>query len=295
MLRSRTKTLVIAAVLGLTLTACGGLDATTLRDDGTRASAGTVSSDSSDVADKQRDLIAGDVIHLSEMMARAQESYATVHLESSMDGEGLENEGLSAIVQSGDVVLGASSADRRIDMTMEIMDEPIEMILVDSTMYMDLGEFGVGEGALLSLPLDDLAEEPGLLRALDLVVGADPALQIRQLSEAVIGFEYDGPEVIDGIELDVYRATLDPRRVSDPAPLVMGDAELAHVSAAPIYMVFRIDADNLPVAIDTVSEAAGHKTVKATRYSDWGKNVSIEAPPAEQVIPFDEVVAEWNG
>ncbi|MDO8143916.1 hypothetical protein [Isoptericola sp. 178] len=285
MLRTRITALLTAGAVGLTLSACAGADDEAVDPAVSAAEAAATAEEATGGRP-----VAGDVVELSERMAQAQEGHSTVHVESGIAGEAVELAGMDGVYQNADIVLGATLDEMRMRMTTDAMGMTVEAVIVDSTMYMDMSGFSAGEVEYVAIDLDEAQEEAGVAQALDLLENADPAAQAEMMADAVESFEYVGTEQVGGTELDVYAVTIDAAEAFDPALLGVDPSTLDEMDETPVDMVFRLDGDGLPVSFDMTMTVEGQEVVLTTTYSDWGKDVSIEAPPADQVADYEEMM-----
>jgi hypothetical protein len=278
--RSILATVVVGGVLALS--ACGGTETPEdTIEPAAETSAEEAAASEPAEAEPAESAHAADIVELSEQMLAAQQGISTVRMETTMSGEALEDAGTGEMTQTADVIFADSLEDMRMSMTMDMMGNSIEMILVDSVMYMGMGE--LTGGGFVSIDLGDAANEPQLASALALTENADPAGQLGAVSDAVQTFEHTGTEQVDGQEVDVYEVSVDPAKVSDPVAISVDEESLAAMGDTPIEFVYRVDEQGLPVSIDMVMEADGQEVVATTAYSDWGADLTIEAPPADQI------------
>ncbi len=284
--------LLAAGAVGLTLTACGAADDADVVDEPTAAG----SAPAGDVDEAAVEpVVVEDLVALSEQMAAAQAEHPTVHVESGVGGDAAEEAGMGEFTQSADIVLAEKFEDMRMRMTMDMMGLSMEALLVDSTMYMDMSAMSGGEVGYVSIDLEDLEDEPGMAGALDTLDSADAAAQAEAVADAVQSFEHTGTETVDGQEVEVYTATIDPTLASDPASLGLDQEMLDEMARTTMDMVFRVTEDGLPTSIDIVMEIEGQEFVATTAYSDWGEDVTVEAPPASKVTPYDEAMGAGAG
>jgi len=98
--------------------------------------------------------------------------------------------------------------------------------------------------------------------------------------------ELVGTEDVDGVATNHYRITMDP---SQYLAAMEFPAAMADMLPKELVTEMWIDADNLPrkftQTIEVPSAAGGAATSSTTEgtYSDFGTDVEIEAPPADEV------------
>jgi hypothetical protein len=110
-----------------------------------------------------------------------------------------------------------------------------------------------------------------------------------------------GVEALDGVETTHYRATVDLDRAVQQAPAEARDqvqAQIDQIKAAGISELpidVWIDGDGLPrkLGYDITVEAEGQEvhTVLEMLFTDYGIEVDVTPPPADQVTDFSELTA----
>lgn len=284
----RTSVLAAGGVaLALVLSACGGdgdSKDSALPGGDNGANSGAVFSD------------------ISQLVASAQEQ--TNKSQSSSFTMEMDMGGMRMQAQGEGVYAGANT---QMFMTMQ-MDMPelqgmgmdnmnVEMILDGQTMYMkmpsDLNpdpskpwvKMSMGE-AMGSQNFDQMAQQ------------SDPTKMLEQLQQA--GGEITGTEqtTLDGQNVTRYTIELDLSKAGD----MVGDPSIA--SAIPegtmIPLELYLNGENLPVRVemnmDEFIQSAGVPGLDSAKmvmtYSDWGKPVNIQTPPADQVTDMGSMGAD---
>lgn len=187
-------------------------------------------------------------------------------------------------------------------MTMDMMGQSMEMRFVDSTMYMKMPE-GLGGDAgkpWVKMSADDPA---GASAGLDQIEQTDPTKMLEYIEQA--GTITNSEKVdLEGQETTHYSIDLDFDKMIDLAPggMDQSQAEQMRGKIGPIPMELWLNSEQLPVQITmdmgAITKAAmdeagmpageapggeagdGKMTMK---YSDWGTEVNVEAPPAGEV------------
>ena len=168
----------------------------------------------------------------------------------------------------GDADYTKSPPELAMTMTMDALGGDVEVRLVGGTMYMKSATFG---DKWISIPLDDPNSPLGAIGS-----QLDVTKQIEVFADAITSATYVGPEDVDGESLDHYTATVDTAKLLQNMPSApAGQAELPDT----ISQEWWFDGDGL---IRKFSQDFGGSATAIT-LSDWGKDVEIEAPPADEV------------
>ena len=157
--------------------------------------------------------------------------------------------------------------------------QAMEIILIDQMMYLKSPDMGTGD-KYLKIDLSDPDSLFGMLGK-----ATDPEVMFEAL-ETPKKLELIGEEEVDGVATNHYRITIDPATY-----LKAMDFPDAMKEFLPKELVTEmwVDGDNLPrkfaQTIETPSPAGGEPIPSTTEgtYSDFGTDVDIEAPPADQV------------
>lgn len=178
---------------------------------------------------------------------------------------------------------------------------PIHLIYIGGTIYEGLPQISeLFPGKFwLSLDLSGLASAAGSNGALDL--GGNPAAMLRLLSQQGNKVTPIGSSKIDGVTVDGYKVTFDPAVIQQE----LGSANL------PAWMRGAIEDVNLQNATETVfidgsaqlrrttmrvdvNGPSGKSTTVDETFdlSEYGVPVSIAAPPASQVVDFQQFLQQ---
>ena len=101
-------------------------------------------------------------------------------------------------------------------------------------------------------------------------------------------------EDLNGKPTTHYSVTVDMKKYADKVdPALKSTLDKAIEAGVTNYpMEVWVDQENLPVRITTATPFTNPTTQKPDQvkmtmdYSDWGKTVTVSAPPADQVGPF---------
>ncbi|MPZ62800.1 MAG: hypothetical protein GEU93_16215 [Propionibacteriales bacterium] len=217
---------------------------------------------SQDVADS--DLTATS---FGSSVLEAQEKAGTAHVIVTARTGGLEPE-LEGDVR---VVKGDEAAD------LSVSAEPVtggRLIIVDQVLYLQLRGL-TPQGTYAKADPRDPDDAAGQFIG-ELLSRVDLSNPIRMF-KAVESVERGGVERLDGVDTRKYTVTIDPRKAA--RALGFGARDLGSGPEKPIEYDVWVDGDDLVRKIDFDTRGL-HVTVV---FTDWGKDVDISAPPADQV------------
>ncbi|MFE5291269.1 LppX_LprAFG lipoprotein [Isoptericola sp. NPDC056618] len=220
---------------------------------------------------------------LAGQMQAAQEEASSAHMELTYSGELAESAGMTESTTSADVAYGPTFDETTMQMSMAVMGMDMDIVLLDGTIYLSMGE--MTQGKYLSMTAEDMAEDPALAGTIDSMESMDTASQAEAMADAVTSFEHTGTETVDGVETQVYTATVDPSKVKDGTAGI--DASTAD-QLGEISAVYKVDPRGLPVEADITMEVEGQEMVVESTFSKWGEPVDVTAPAEDDVIPYSE-------
>ena len=157
--------------------------------------------------------------------------------------------------------------------------QPMDLVLLDQTMYLKSPGLGTGD-KWLKIDLSDPDSLFGMIGK-----ASDPEVMFQAL-EAPKKLELVGAEEVDGVATNHYRITVDPAKyvaAMDFPP------SMADMLPEELVTEMWVDADDLPrkfvQSMEIPPAGGGKPTTSATEgtYSDFGTEVDIEAPPSSQV------------
>lgn len=273
----RSRTLVAAA--GIAMMAVAGCSTSITGQPAPQGAAGSDSGGGSAQIASVADL--GAVVQHN---ADAKDS---VHFDSSI---GMSGEG--AITATGDMKFGNGQASARMAMTMPGLGD-IQMVLLGTAMYMKLpadllSELGQSDKPWVKVPLDGVTAS-ALGSSVDLAGEMDPTHMIDEIKSAGTIKQVSHQE-LNGVSTTHYSIDVDVAKLAQS--MTDNEAEkqaLSTVTTQTIPFDVWVDGANLPVKIVTnmfYSITPGSKATQmttTTNYSNWGEQVSITAPPADQV------------
>jgi hypothetical protein len=169
----------------------------------------------------------------------------------------------------GDADYTKAPPEMAIKLTMDALGGDVEMRLVDGTMYMKSPTSG---DKWIATSLDDPNSPLGSLGG-----SFDIKKQIEAFADAITSATYEGAEDVDGESLDHYIATVDTKKLMESLP-----SEAAGQAGVPASTTqeWWLDDDGL---IRKFSTDLGGGLATVMTLSAWGEDVTIEAPPEDEV------------
>jgi hypothetical protein len=207
----------------------------------------------------------------AEDIVAAQTEADSAHAELKVDASGVSFD------MSGDVAGLGEPDDLRMDGTASMNSEQVELLLVDKALYIK-GEQVAPEGKeWLKIDLSDPSNPIS-----QVFEAANPSSFTAYL-QGITKLEDRGAESVDGVETRHYTVTVDTATMLDSNPMFQGqDASTLGLPAELTSEVY-VDSENRPVRIETDLGDTGSFEVT---FSDYGKDVSVEAPDPSTVGEF---------
>ena len=254
----RTLAALAAAPLLVTgLVACGG-------DDSEPEADASASDTSQAVAESDAD--AGDSVEPADFADRLADGFANITTaHTTMKGDF----GTSSMSGEGDVDYSGDTPAVAMTMSSEVFGaDDAEVRLVDGVMYLDIG--GLTQGKFWKLDLDDPDSPFGALGS-----QLDPKSSVEVLEKGLKSVTYVGAED----SLDHYTATVDPQALVDHMGGAMGSEAAPSLPDSFEYDVWLDDENRVNKLTTTMGDVG---SVEMT-LSDFGAEVDIEAPPADDI------------
>ncbi len=201
----------------------------------------------------------------------AQVEAGSAHFEATIDAAD------QSFDISGDVG-GFGDPDAMVtDASASIQGEQLQFLLVDKVLYLKGGGIAPEGKEWVKIDLTDSKSPVG--KIFDAV---NPSNFTAYL-EGITGFEEVGPETVDGVETRHYTITSDTAKMLDSNPMFEGqDASTLGLPAELSSEVY-VDSENRPVRIQVELGEIGSFDA---HFSDYGKDVSVEAPDPSTVGEF---------
>lgn len=272
----------LVVMLGAGLSACSGeetADSSSATDagadesadeptDGTSAEDTTEETTEADPAETSLEELSAAEFYPAVMGAlREAESF---NFSTTSDAQG------QATSMSGQARFGDDGIEM---MASSIGAQTMEIILIDQVMYLKSPDMGTGD-QYLKIDLSDPNSLFGMLGK-----ATDPEVMFQAL-ETPKKLELVGEEEVDGVATNHYRITIDP---ADYLKAMGFPDAMEEFLPEELVTQMWVDGDNLPrkfvQTLETSSPAGGTPIASTNEgtYSDFGTDVDIVAPPADQI------------
>lgn len=209
--------------------------------------------------------------------------------------EGFEASTTAKMGMDIDYGAGAMEADGEVDYTTDppnltmSMSEgamgvgSLDMRLVDNVIYMNLGS--MSQDKFVRFDLDDAKSLPP---GLDQLEGQmDPLAAFEDMEDALTSVTFVGTEDLEGDEVNRFEVTVDTTKM-DTMQQLPAEAGLPEELTYELWLdgEYRMRKADMTMALD-----AGPVQQVSTVYtlSDWGTDVTIEAPPEDEVADPSEL------
>jgi LppX_LprAFG lipoprotein len=175
----------------------------------------------------------------------------------------------------------------------------IEARMVDGVMYMNLGSLGGSNGlssmtggkTWMKLDLKAFGAGAGATGSAGGLGDANPGGVLDSLRGAG-DVEKVGADTLRGVETTHYRATIDPQKAIANAPAELQEKAKAGLAelGGPFPMDVWIDGDGQTRKISADIDAATGKVSMTLEYYDFGVDVDVTAPPADDTFDFSTLL-----
>lgn len=230
-------------------------------DPGTPTGSETAAQGGGDGGGSAAPLTAAD---LAPRLVAAQNKAGTAHLEGSITAGSM-----GQVELSGDLRLSSANPGAHLRMSLALLGDGIEAILVDKTMYVKVPGLSSEKPWLkLSLRSGPLASSGlGALNMASMLKGLEGALSVKPR----------GQENVDGVATTRYAVTVDAAKALAAQGL---DSLVPSAGKSPkvVYDLW-VDDDDL---VRKLAMKTGSASVQMT-FSAYGEPVTITAPPASEV------------
>jgi len=221
----------------------------------------------------------------------------TVHVTGTLTVAGTSG------TMTGDEQFGSSTD---VSMTMAIAGTSISEILVDDKLYMKIPQMSAALGGKqwAELDLGSLGSLGSTFQSLiDSAKNSDPTQQLQPLL-ASGDVHKVGTETVDGVQADHYAGTVDPATAFDssqaaknltPAQIAQLKSLLKDGGVTSETVDVWVASDGLPVRLGISSNTSAGAFKLDMHLSNWGKPVSISAPPASEVGDMSSMLGDLTG
>jgi hypothetical protein len=222
----------------------------------------------------------------------------TVHVDGTITAAGADLK-LDGQEQFGNKV--------QLSLNLSVAGQSLSEILIGDTFYMKVPQLasGLGGKPWAKFSLSSLGSLGSTFKSLiDSAKNTDPSVQLQPLL-ASGDVHKVGTETVDGVQADHYSGTLDPATAFDSLQ-AKGNltpdqiAQLKSLTKAGGVTDETIDVwvapdSNLPVRLVSSADSTAGTVKVDLHLSDWGKPVSITAPPADQVGDLSSLLNGSSG
>ncbi|GEL94130.1 hypothetical protein [Cellulomonas composti] len=263
-----------AVALSFTLVACAGsssddepgTDATTTQDVDTDAT--TAPADDPDDGEASGELTVDNFVSVLSNQLKEGTSYRT-KMTTTVAGTTTTSVGVVEMTDAGP----------EMDMQTQAAGQDVRMIMVDGIFYMNMGE--LTQDKFIKIDPSD-TDNPLSSMMGDISSYTEPEKSVEMLDGAVLEVTKVGPaEDVEGVQATPYRVTVDATKLTEQ----MGAAgELATLPATIEYS-FWVGPENRLTKMSMDIAGATTEVV----YTDWGADVDIQAPSADQIIDMSSL------
>lgn len=212
----------------------------------------------------------------------------SVHVEASVN---VPAEG--ALTATGDMKFGNSTASAQMDMNLPGLGE-FTVVIVGTSVYMKLpasmlSELGQnGTKPWVEVPLDSSASA-SIGSTANLASGMDPTHMIEEIKSAGTITQVSR-EQLSGVPTTHYAINVNVAKLAQSmTDNPLEEQNLSRVNVPTVPFDLWVNSQNLPMRIvstmflSATSGAQPEQVTTTTNYSNWGEQISISAPPADQV------------
>lgn len=160
--------------------------------------------------------------------------------------------------------------------------QQVETVVADGVIYLKVDGLSIPAGKWLKIDPEDPANADSPFAGL--VSLGDPELALQAMGD-LAALDLVGPETVDGVEANHYRATMMTENYTE---LLMLPDDAADLLPPELPFDMWVDADNRPVKFTLAFEIAGQRTESEQTYYDYGADVDVTVPAdRDTVTPAD--------
>lgn len=278
----RTPTLRRAAAALATVSALAALSACNDDDSDSTATDDSTASTTADVGltSALSDLDEGDEVDPSDFVDTISDG-----LESSTTAKTTMTMSMGdTMSMSGDGVLDYTTTPAEMQMTMS-MDMGAQSLdydtrLVDGVIYIKMGDLTGGK--FLKMDPDDPDGPLAGMGMGGMLDQSDPIGMLESLESSISTVVYDGEDDVDGRTLDHYELTIDPKAAMEEMMPSAG-ADLGSAVPDSISYDIWLDDENRFSHMEMEMPIMGQSMTMEMSLTDWGTDVDIEAPAADEI------------
>lgn len=167
-----------------------------------------------------------------------------------------------------------------------------DMVLVDGSYYLQMGETTGGKYWKV-----DLADEDGPLAGMGLdklLDQSDPLGALKAMKPGIDTVTFEGNEEVEGRDLDHYQLTID---MQTALKSYGGDLPGEATDAMPKSVTYDLwlDEEDRFAQMTMDYPVMGQEMSMEMSLDDWGKAVTIEAPPADEITEMPDLGSMMGG
>lgn len=210
-------------------------------------------------------------------------------LEESTTARVTLTSGFGGTELTGDGEIDYTTTPPSVEMVMQnpMMGEggTTEVRSVDGIMYLSLGQLTGGkfwridpsdpDGPLAGLGLDRMVQQ------------TDPVGALQAMEPGIEQVVHAGEEEVDGRDLDHYELTMDVATAFEAIGVDLPPAAMKELPESLTYDVW-LDEEDRFGKMSMEMPVQGQSMTTEMTADDWGTDVSIEAPPADQVTEMPD-------
>jgi len=214
---------------------------------------------------------AGDSVEPAAFVDRLEEGIkksTTAHVSMSLD-----TGAMGTMTGKGDLDYSTSSKPGvAMTLSSDALGGDMDVRLVDQVMYMSIPK--MTHDKFVKVDLDDPSNPLGAAG----LSGLDPLSSLQALEKGTKSVTYVGQEEVDGRQLDHYELSVDTADLLDS--MGQKSSSGAGLPATIDYQLWLDDQQR----VAKLSMDMGEQGSLEMSVTDWGTEVDIEAPPADQVM-----------
>jgi len=273
---------LVAAGAGIALAAVAGCTSKTSGSNGSAGSGGNSGANPVQLS---------PVAQIQAALTKAADD-KTVHIKGAISGSTVN------AAMDGDEQFGNSV---ELSMNLAMSGTTISEVLVDNSIYLKIPQLSseLGGKPWAKIELSKLGSLGSSVQALlDSAKNTDPSAQLQPLL-ASGDVHKVGTDTVDGVQADHYAGTVDPATAFDSSQAAknLTPAQIAQIKSLmkdsgvtqETIDVWVASSTNLPVR-ETIDMTTKNGPVKVDLHlSDWGKPITVTAPPADQVADLNSL------
>lgn len=283
----------VAPLLSTALVACGG-NGDEEASDPAASSSTSESSDAETDAAETEDAGTGDLEEGQTVEPSAFVDIVAGGVEASTTANVTQRSSFGGTEFGGEGVVDYTTKPPSIAMT---NDNPAgggetKVVSVDGITYMNLGALSQGKywkfdpadasGPLAEMGLDKILQQ------------SDPLAALQAMEDSIDSVTYVGEEDVDGRDLDHYEMTVDLQASLETLGTDLPPAATKGMPKTIAYDLWLDEEDRFGRMVMDIP-MGGQEITTEMVLDDWGTDVTIEAPPADQVTDMPKMPGGAGG